>query len=148
MLSFRHPNQKFCLRDSCKKSKKAQYQREKIKTDADYKANQKDANKRWIENNPNYYKEYRKKNPDKIKRNAILQKIRNYKNRAPLQNVKTKSILTDLIAKMELVNSPKEGNNQYVGTYWLIPMIAKMELVNKSKSSKDRALPQIMKLFV
>ena len=45
--SFRHPNQKFCLRDSCKKSKKAQYQREKIKTDADYKANQKDANKRW-----------------------------------------------------------------------------------------------------
>jgi len=27
--SFRHPNQMYCFRESCKKAKKAEYQREK-----------------------------------------------------------------------------------------------------------------------
>lgn len=145
--SFRHPKQKYCLRKNCKKLRKAKYQREKLKTDPDYKANQKDANQYWLRNNPNYYKNYRKKNPKKAKRNAILQQVRNYKNRLRSKDNKSSTNSNNLIAKMELVKSPKGFHNQYVGRYWLISMIAKMESVKCCEDSHNKAFPQMIESF-
>ena len=48
-----------------------------MREDSDYRLNQKLSNKEWAEANPDYWKEYRKENPEKAERNRILQKIRN-----------------------------------------------------------------------
>jgi|APSaa5957512576_1039674.scaffolds.fasta_scaffold148432_1 hypothetical protein len=145
--SHKHPNQIYCFRIDCKKKRKAMYQRKKMKNDVDYRANQKNANKQWLKSNKNYYKDYRKKNPDKVKRNVILQAIRNYKNRSYKKIILPSSNSSNLIAKMELVNSSENNNNKYSGTYWLIPMIAKMELVNGCKSNNNTGSSGFIEAF-
>lgn len=59
--SPRHEFQDCCQNKDCQKAKKREWQKNKMKTDPDYKKNQKDCNKRWREANPDYWKKYRKK---------------------------------------------------------------------------------------
>jgi len=44
--------------------------------------NQKNSQKKWLENNPGYWKSYRKQHPDYCDRNRLLQKQRDIKRRA------------------------------------------------------------------
>ncbi len=44
-----------------------------------YRQNQKDSNQTWRENNPDYWKRYRKKHPKKATDNRLKQQIRNRK---------------------------------------------------------------------
>jgi hypothetical protein len=55
-------------------------------TDPDYKGNQRDAQKVWRDANPDYYKEYRKKNDAYTKKNRTRQADRNKNRRVHLQN--------------------------------------------------------------
>jgi len=68
-------------------------------TDPDFKRDQKLSNKKWAQNNPGYWKEYRKRNPEKAVRNRILQAIRNRRR----SNNRKKNTNTDipLIAKVD-----------------------------------------------
>jgi len=50
--SPRHKNQTCCEKKGCKNAKKAAWQRHKMKTDPDYRANQKSSQKRWVQENP------------------------------------------------------------------------------------------------
>ena len=91
-------------------------------TDPDFKLDQKLSNKKWAQNNPEYWKEYRKRNPKKGEINRILQAIRNrrrYSNRKKNAN-------TDipLIAKVDASISNK---SKVVGQFWLVPVIAKVD---------------------
>ncbi|MEA3361211.1 MAG: hypothetical protein U9R17_17640, partial [Thermodesulfobacteriota bacterium] len=49
--SPRHKNQMYCEKKVCKNAKKAAWQRHKIKTDPDYRANQKSSQKGWVQEN-------------------------------------------------------------------------------------------------
>ena len=89
-----------------------------MKTDPDYQFNQKLSQKQWAKANPGYWKQYRRKNPDKAKRNRILQSIRN--RRARLSNQKDAA----LIAKMD---ASKPDNFEVLGQFWMVPVIAKMD---------------------
>lgn len=111
--SPRNKNQKFCGKPECQRARKAAWQRHKMQTDPDYRFNQKLSNKKWVKSNPGYWKEYRKRNPEKAERNRILQMIRNQKVRDP-----------HLVAKMDALKSNKI---KVVGQFWLVPVIAKME---------------------
>ena len=44
--------------------------------DPEYKEEQRLAQKKWLQNNPGYWKKYRKKNRAKTDRNRSLQKVR------------------------------------------------------------------------
>jgi len=77
--------------------------------DPDYRENQKLSNQRWKEENPDYWKKYRKRNPDATLKNRMMQQIRNQK-RTQSRPPAVKVDLNELIAKMYLVNraQPKQ----------------------------------------
>ena len=57
----RNLNQKYCNRADCQRARKREWQRKKRATDSDYRQNQKDCQKRWLENHPDYWRAYRKR---------------------------------------------------------------------------------------
>jgi hypothetical protein len=61
---------------ACQKNK---WKQSKIASDPDYKNDQRDYLKQWIEQHPGYYRNYRKQNPDYCDRNRELQKKRDKK---------------------------------------------------------------------
>lgn len=120
--SPRHKSQDYCMKPECRRAKKAAWKRHKMRTDPDYRFNQRMSNKKWAEANPDYWKEYRKKNPEKAERNRILQTIRN-RRRSKNHDLNAK-VDTSLIAK---VDASKPNNFKLVGQFWLVPVIAKVD---------------------
>ena len=120
--SPRHKSQDYCMKPKCRRARKAAWKKHKMRTDPDYRFNQRMSNKKWAEANPGYWKEYRKKNPEKAERNRILQTIRN-RRRSKSQDLNAK-VDASLIAK---VDASKSNNVKLVGQFWLVPVIAKVD---------------------
>ena len=93
-------------------------ERIKIKTDPDYKAGKRLSQKKWAQSHPEYWKTYRKNNPEKTERNRILQIIRNRRR------AKRQKCLENKIAKTDARN---DSYFEPLGRFWLVPMIAKMD---------------------
>lgn len=91
--SPRHKNQRYCKKPGCQRAKKAEWQRHKMDTDPEYKAGQKQSHYEWLRANPDYWKDYRKRHPEKVERNRILQVIRNRRRRKS----------QDFLAKMDFI---------------------------------------------
>jgi len=124
--SPRHKNQTACKKVKCQRAKKAAWQRHKMKTDPDYKFNQKVCQRQWTEANPGYWKAYREKNPEKAERNRILQAIRNRRARSKQGD---DNLAPLLIAKMD---ASKGDNFEILGQFWMVPVIAKMDALKVS----------------
>jgi len=91
-----------------------------MRSDPDYKFNQTLSNKKWVKAHPGYWKDYRRRHPDKAQRNRLLQSIRNRRRgSAPKNRFDEK-----LIAK---VDASIVNNFKVVGQYWLVPVIAKVD---------------------
>ena len=73
--------QRFCTNKRCQRARKAQWQRHKMRTDPDYQANQQDCRRRWQEQHPHYWRQYRQRRADYRERNRILQTHRDQKRR-------------------------------------------------------------------
>ena len=119
--SPRHKNQIYCGEPECQRARKAAWQKHKLRTDPDYRFNQRLSQKRWIQSQPGYWTEYRRSHPDKAERNRLLQHIRNRRAR--------KTPAADppparLIAKMD-ASHPEAF--EVLGRFWLLPLIAKMD---------------------
>jgi len=114
ILSPRHKNQTHCMKPACRRARKAAWKRFKMKTDPDFKEDQKVSNKKWAASHPGYWKQYRLKHPEKAERNRILQRLRNRKSRGAVT----------AIAK---VDASKPNKVLMVGRYWLVPLIAKVD---------------------
>jgi hypothetical protein len=119
--SVRHKNQASCGKKECQRAKKASWQRYKLKIDPEYRANQKSSQKKWVKEHPDYWKEYRRKNPEKAERNRILQTIRNRRSRKKEGGLEKES---SLIAKMD---ASKPDKFEILGQFWMVPVIAKMD---------------------
>ena len=115
--SPRHKNQTCCRRKECQNAKKSAWQRYKLMTDSEYRANQNSSQKKWCKGHPDYWKKYREKNPEKAERNRIMQTIRNRKARSKEGN-------SSLIAKMD---ASKPDRFEILGQFWMVPVIAKMD---------------------
>jgi hypothetical protein len=109
--------QRYCGDRRCQRARKTLWQRQKIATDADYQANQRDCQRRWRARNRDYWGRYRSRHPGYLERNRLLQRARNRKRR-----------LLQRIAKMDAFRplSPKKAK-----TYYLIPQIAKMDALGQ-----------------
>jgi hypothetical protein len=96
----RNCKQNYCTKSEYQRARKAAWQRFKLKYDCDYRTQQQLSHQKWLQANPDYYRSYRRRNPDKVLRNRALQTIRNRRNRQPHRRKK----LADnaLIAKMDV----------------------------------------------
>lgn len=112
----RNREQNYCKAPDCQRARKAAWQRFKIRTEADYRTQQKLSQQKWLKNNPDYWKDYRRSNPDKVERNRALQHIRNRRRRCAGLAV---------IAKMDARNP---NHFDLVGRFYLVPVIAKMDV--------------------
>ncbi len=113
----------YCSKKACQKARKKKWHQEKLKSDQAYRQNQADTQAAWHEKHPNYWKEYRERNPQYTTQNRLKQQERNKKQRKTTDPV---------IAKMDESNSRKELENKPIsGTYLLTPLdeqgIAKMD---------------------
>ena len=72
-------NQKYCGVKSCQQARKNKWQREKLQTDPDYRADKREVQQSWRARNSDYWKRYRYKNPDYCERNCRLQRERDKK---------------------------------------------------------------------
>jgi hypothetical protein len=120
--SRRHKNQRYCKKPQCQRARKTEWQRLKMKTDKKYWADQKRCQYEWLRANPNYWRDYRRRHPEKVKRNRALQMIRNRRRRKSVETATGRD--TALIAKMD---ASKVNDYKLVGQFWLVPVIAKMD---------------------
>ena len=118
--SPRHKNQSYCLKPVCRRARKASWKRNKLQTDPDYRYNHKLSNQKWAKANPGYWKGYRSRHPGYVKRNLILQSVRNRQRSHRAQPYASK----DLIAK---VGASIFNKSRMVGQFYLVPVIAKVD---------------------
>lgn len=76
------PDQTYCSEPECQRERRRRWQREKQRTDPDYRDNQGRSQKRWAQEHPDYWQQYRKENPCYVERNRERQRTRNEKQRS------------------------------------------------------------------
>ncbi len=114
----------YCRKKGCRQARKNKWQQTRLKNDETYRKDQKNAQADWLNNNPDYWKNYRRNNKPYTNRNREKQLVRNKSARSKISG---KPVLKP-IAKMDTL-IPK--NNIISGKYKLVPvepdMIAKMD---------------------
>jgi hypothetical protein len=109
--------QQYCRNPECQKTRKRNWQKEKLSRDSDYRANQAEAQRQWRNRNKGYWREYRRRNPAYTERNRIRQRERNRLRRSGSGIAKM-----DEVAGKSIIRS---------GRYRLVPLgnpeIAKMD---------------------
>ena len=110
------------MKPKCRRARRAAWKRRKMREDPEYRLNQKSSNRKWAEAHPGYWKEYRKRNPEKAERNRILQTIRNRRRSKKMKGDAGGDLL--LIAKVDASSSPKI---KVAGEFWMVPVIAKVD---------------------
>ena len=75
------PLQTYCSAPECQRERRRRSQKKKRREDPDYRENDSRYNKRWADQNPDYWKQYRENHPDYVDRNRQLQQTRNQKQR-------------------------------------------------------------------
>ena len=110
-------NQKYCTGSNCRRRRKREWQKDKLKSYLDYYLSQKESQARWRSRRPDYWHTYRENHPEYTTRNRQLQRERN-RRRSRNQN--------GMIAKMD-TKVP-----YFSGTYYLIPVqVVSQELIAK-----------------
>jgi len=99
-------NQHYCGSKTCQRYRKTLWQRVKMATDPDYQANQRDCQKAWRKNNPDYWCKYRLSHPEYVNSNRMLQRSRNTKRR-----------YLKVIVKMDTLN---EFSDVKAGIYYIV----------------------------
>lgn len=138
----RNKQQRYCGKKACQRARKTAWEKEKIKTDPDYRMNRKESAKKWADEHSDYWKAYRKRNPHSVQRNRLLQRVRNrrYKEtkRQPTQEAADKNI-----AKMD---ASKHTHTRLSGTFWLVPNVAKMDalMVHIVDINDEKLKPEVV----
>jgi hypothetical protein len=73
--------QRFCSNKACQRARKAQWPRDKLATDPDSRAHQRDCQHHWQHEPPPSWRQYRQKRADDRERNRLLQQHRDHKRR-------------------------------------------------------------------
>ena len=122
----RSKDQKYCGCDACQQIRKTKWQREKMKTDPQYRVEQEKANDRWLKRNPDYWKNYRDRHPDYCRQNREKQKQRDRKRKEKNAKIVLSSPVSD---KMDTLNEI----NITISNSYIDPRhdLAKMDALDK-----------------
>ncbi len=110
------PQQRYCSKRACQRTRRQRWQHQKLKADADYQANQAAAQQRWRERHPDYWRRYRQSHPEYAARNRERQRTRNRRQRSAATGPSPPPI-----AKMDAYRSQTPVRS---GTYRLVPVAA------------------------
>jgi class 3 adenylate cyclase len=109
-------NQQYCGKKECQRARKRSWQKEKIATDPDYRANQRECNKAWRGRNPDYWRHYRKNHPRYVEKNRLLQKARRRRRVVKMDAFAIKVVLVPVTRVDALISLNKEldRRNQFI----------------------------------
>jgi len=110
------PQQRYCCERACQRTRRRRWQRQKLKADADYRANQAAAQRRWRERHREYWRRYRQTHSEYTERNREQQRDRNRRRRSAGTGPSPPPI-----ANMDAYRSQKPIRS---GTYRLVPVSA------------------------
>ena len=119
-----NPQQNYCSKSECQRARKRLWQRENLKSDPDYRENQRQAQKRWQAHHPDYWKNYRANHTGYVDRNRELQRKRNARRHPLAAATETDA---SMFAKMD---ASTEDFYLSSGTYRLVPVNCKDGRVN------------------
>jgi len=105
--------QRYCSAKECQRARKRAWQQEKLRSDPDYKANQRDCQREWHKRHPGYYRQYRERHHKSCERNRLMQRYRNSRKRSRHKVATMDAFRTAPILDPAL--------------YYLLPVIAKMD---------------------
>jgi len=102
--------QKYCGKPECQRARKRKWQREKMKSDEEYKKKQTEQIKCWREKHlwHNYMSQYRETHPDYVEINRKKQKGRNEKRKE-----REKSFENENIVKMDALSASSIKTRHY-----------------------------------
>jgi hypothetical protein len=83
------PKQCYCANARCQRERRRRWQRAKRVSDADYRDNQKRAQRAWRKRHPEYWGEYRRTHPQYTERNRSAQQRRDGKRRLAKMDAST-----------------------------------------------------------
>ena len=113
-------NHRYCGREECQRVRRRQWQRQKMKSDPNYRKEQLESQQCWVEQNRDYWQRYRTQHPQYAERNRLLQQERDQKRRF------------SHLAKMDAL---KQESHVKAGSYYLIPGtgggLAKMDALSR-----------------
>jgi hypothetical protein len=71
------PNQTYCSSTECQRARKLRWQQDKLRNDSDYRDNQRDAQRAWLDRHPGYWRAWRAANPDakKLKQQSTVNSL-------------------------------------------------------------------------
>ena len=70
------PHQRYCGLAACQRERRRRWQQSKLRSDADYRANQRQAQRAWADGHGEYWREYRARHPDYTDHNRLEQRQR------------------------------------------------------------------------
>ena len=70
------PHQRYCALAACQRERRRRWQQSKLHSDADYRANQRQAQRAWADGHGEYWREYRASHPDYTDHNRLEQRRR------------------------------------------------------------------------
>jgi len=91
------PGQQYCSEKACQRARRREWQREKQRTDADYRENQRRAWRAWAARHAEYWREWRARHPEYCAANREQQAVRDRRRRSPGSLAKMDASEADLI---------------------------------------------------
>lgn len=136
--------QQYCRDSKCQRARKRAWQKEKMRTDAQYYEKHLAAHKQWCKQRPlhRYQDQYRKSHPKYVEKNRERQKVRNAKRRQPAAAASTPA---ELIVKMDASSKIESGT--YLLTPYAMdasPKIVKMDTLLVQLQLLQQAVPQLL----
>ena len=75
------PGQLVCGSPDCQRRRRAEYHRQKIADDPDYRQVCRDSPQKWRSRHPDYWRQYRQQHPAVVERNREQQRVRDQRRR-------------------------------------------------------------------
>jgi len=119
-----HPAQSVCSDSGCQRRRRAEYHRQRIVADPEYRQVCLDSPQKWRSRNPDYWRRYREQHPAAVERNRQQQHVRDQKRR--LRDLANNNSVFDLkhsVAGVWLVGAGLQNlanNNSAPAQVWVL----------------------------
>jgi hypothetical protein len=123
------PGQSVCSDPGCQRHRRAEYHRQKISADPEYRQVCLDSPQKWRSRNPDYWRRYREQHPAVVERNRRQQHVRDQKRRlSDLANNNSVFDLKRSVAGVWLLGAGLQNlanNNSAPAQVWVIEALAR-----------------------